>query len=65
MASIGQAATTAFPGHKWVRQWRGKRKVQNAVEKYIPYVTARDRQIVGYLLHHRQKTFTCAHVVIR
>jgi hypothetical protein len=59
-ASIGQAAAKTFPVHTWVRQWRRKREVQKAVGKYIPFMSPKDRQIIGHLLHHRQKTFLCA-----
>jgi hypothetical protein len=30
----------------------------NDAEEYIPYMTAKDREIVAYLLHHNQRLFT-------
>jgi hypothetical protein len=60
VASIGQVTLKTFPVHDWVRQWHRKRQVQEAVAKYIPFMTPKDRQIIGHLLHHRQKTFLCA-----
>lgn len=30
------------------------------VEKFIPHMTENDRAIIGYLLHHNQKTFQSA-----
>ena len=32
-------------------------KYKKMVEKFIPHMTENDRAIVGYLLHHNQKTF--------
>jgi hypothetical protein len=60
IASIGQAAVKTVPVHTWVRQWHGKRQAQKAVAAYIPFMSPKDRQIIGYLLQHRQKTFSCA-----
>jgi hypothetical protein len=29
------------------------------VEEYIPFLTAKDKQIIGYMLHHNQRMFEC------
>jgi hypothetical protein len=42
------------------RVWLSKRREQKEVEHFIPYMTATDKKIIGYLLHHQQKMFSAA-----
>jgi hypothetical protein len=58
LASMGSAAVKFFPIQKWLKYWidieRNKRQVAN----YIPHMTDKEREIIGYLLTHNQTTFT-------
>lgn len=47
-----------LPFARWVRKWMTDRAVSRSVQAYIPYMSEPDRLIIGYLLHHRQKSFT-------
>lgn len=49
---------TAAPVQRWTR-WRSGRARRKAVANYIPHMTEEERGIVGYLLHHNQKSFDC------
>lgn len=60
LATILQSGVEALPVHKWVQGWLRDRSAQRAVADYIPFMTTKDRQIIGHLLHHRNKTFLCA-----
>lgn len=37
--------------------WRRRRLERRSVLGYIPYMTDREKEIIGYLLHHNQKVF--------
>jgi hypothetical protein len=50
------------------RKWRAKtrdeqerrrtfKRLEQGFRDYVPYLTERDRQILGYVLHYKQKTF--------
>jgi len=39
------------------RQWRQKIGDEKKVREYIQYMNEKERQIIGYLLYHKQKTF--------
>jgi hypothetical protein len=49
-----------FPADKWVvyrlKLWRQARRA----EEYIPHMTKKEQDIIGYLLKHNQKMFTGA-----
>jgi hypothetical protein len=60
LASIAQASIETVPVHKWVERWLAKRKARRRIAGYIPFMNDQERQIIGYLLKHRQKSFTCA-----
>jgi hypothetical protein len=60
LASIGQAAAHTFPAHLWVQRRMLLRKAQRKVADDIPFMSDKERQIIGYLLHHRLKMFDCA-----
>ena len=40
-----------------IDRWRRMRLDQRRAEDFIPYMTKEDEAIIGYLLHHNQKTF--------
>lgn len=57
LANIGDQATKLFrPGLRF-NVFRRKRRDQKMVRDFIPYMTEKDRTIIGYLLHHNQKMF--------
>lgn len=41
-------------------RWLSRRRAQRELREYIPFMTPEERNIIGYLLHHNQKTFTAA-----
>ncbi len=58
LASIASYLSDALQLGRRIRSRRARRAEQQEVRSYIPYMTDRDRTIIGYLLHHRQKMFT-------
>ena len=48
-----------FPLHKWLAIGFNIQNKKRAVERYIPFMTPKEREIIGYLLAHKQKTFQC------
>lgn len=42
------------------RLWLARRAAKEEFRQYLPFLSAKDRQILGYLLHHNQKSFTAA-----
>lgn len=43
-----------------ISRWRWRRKVSDEVRRYIPYMTPKEREIIGYLLSFKMKTFLAA-----
>jgi Super-infection exclusion protein B len=41
-----------------INHWWRIQQVKKAVEKYIPHMTEKDKEIIGYLLNKNQKVFT-------
>jgi hypothetical protein len=58
LASIGSAALKFFPVQIWLRHWIDNYRIERQVEKYIAHMTAKERQIIAYLLAKNQTTFT-------
>lgn len=57
LAAILRALAEAIkPGMK-IAQWRLKRKKIKEAREHIPYMTDKEREIIGYLLYHNQKMF--------
>src|SRR4051812_25610559 len=56
LASVGK--TVASVRH-WIRRRFAVRRARRAVADYIPYMTPKERRIFAYLLHHKQKSFSC------
>jgi hypothetical protein len=59
IASMVSSSHKAFPIDRWIRRWWVARKLKKDIEKYIPHMTEKDREIVGCLLSKNQKFFTC------
>jgi hypothetical protein len=57
VASIGNALVKAVEPGLRIKFWLLRRKQSKEVSDFIPYMTPKDRQIIGYLLFHKQKTF--------
>lgn len=55
--AIGSAAVEYFQPGRSFAHWRAKRRKATEVRDFIPYMSAKDKEIIGYLLHHNQKTF--------
>jgi Super-infection exclusion protein B len=60
LALAGFISTTlaVFPLQKWVRYWIDIRREKGSVRDYIPHMTEQEREIIAYLLHKNEKTFT-------
>lgn len=57
LAAIGSALVKYFgPGNAYA-VWHRKRQQAKDVRRFIPYMTEKDREIIGYLLYHNQKMF--------
>ncbi len=59
LASIGETLTSVFAPKERLRNWLEKRREKHSAARYIPYMTDKDRQIIGHLLHHQNKIFHC------
>ena len=57
LAAIGSALTKVFKPAVIFDQWRLKRRKEKAVREYIPYMSDKEREIIGYLLYRKQKMF--------
>ena len=57
LAAIGNAFVTTFELGTRIRRWLFMRNKAKEVNDFIPYMTDKDREIIGYLLYHNQKTF--------
>ena len=55
LAAFGNAITK-FTNNR-ISRYFSRRKYRKMVEKCIPHMTEKDREIIGYLLHHNHKTF--------
>ena len=57
LAAIASAIANYTQPAEKLKRWLRKRREQKAVRNFIPYMTDRDKQIIGYLLFHNQKMF--------
>jgi hypothetical protein len=58
--SLGSLATSVikwFPIHLWFARWIKRRSEERELREYIPHMTPRERQIIGYLLAKNQTSF--------
>lgn len=58
--SFLSSAYAFFPLHKWIAHYRKLRLERVATAEYIPHMTPKEREIIGYLLCHNQKTIRAA-----
>lgn len=58
LVALGSATLKLAPVHKWAIAWFNTRARQREIEAYIPYLTEREQNILGYLLKYNQKVFT-------
>lgn len=60
LATMASAIVRAIkPGEQFGRWWQ-LRSEKRSVREYIQYMTDKDKEIIGYLLHHNQKVFQTA-----
>ncbi len=57
LAAIGRAVVQATDVGGVARRWWLRRLQRKAARDYIPFMTAKERSIVAYLLHHNQRVF--------
>lgn len=57
LATIADGLAKAIQPGRRIKLWRTKRHEQHTVREFIPYMTDKDKEIIGYLLHHKQKMF--------
>ncbi len=57
LASFISATLKFFPVQKWFLLWFNLRRAKRAVLDYIPHMTDKEREIIGYLLAKNQKMF--------
>jgi len=48
------------PVQNWLLHWITIQRQKRAARDYIPHMTPKERQIIGYLLAKNQRVFTCA-----
>lgn len=57
IAAVGDEIAKIIKPVDKINQWYLKRREVKAVREFIPYMTDKDREIIGYLLYHNQKMF--------
>jgi hypothetical protein len=57
LAAIGKAIVPTVDPSTTIRRWWRRRAQQRSIRDYIPHMTAKEREIIAYLLHHNQKVF--------
>jgi hypothetical protein len=60
LANMGHTVTDFLQPRIWLATWVRRRQQRQTTLEYIPFMTEKERKIVAYLLHHKQKTFTAA-----
>jgi hypothetical protein len=60
LANVLSSALSIFPPRNWIMWWITTYRQTKEVERYIPYMTAKEREIIGYLLAKQQKSFIAA-----
>ncbi len=56
LASFLSAAYRFFPPDRWIMHYVNQHRAKREVEKYLPHVTPKEREIIAYLLAKNQKT---------
>jgi hypothetical protein len=59
-ANFITSAHRFFPLDKWAIYYINLRRSKREVERYIPHMTTKEREIIAYLLAKNQKTFLAA-----
>jgi hypothetical protein len=57
LAAMASALTRVADPAARLARWRHLRRAKRAAREYIPHMTAVEKKIIGYLLHHNQKVF--------
>jgi hypothetical protein len=60
LGSLGSSLFKFYQPEKAYTAWRIKRYKLNEIREYIPFMTVKDKEIIGYLLHHNQRLFETA-----
>jgi hypothetical protein len=60
VASVLGVLNSFFSPRLRLAHWSRVRQQRKAVEKYIPFMTDKEKKIIGYLLKYNRKTFTAA-----
>jgi hypothetical protein len=58
VVSVGSAFYKFYPIDGWARYYIRQRRAKKDAEKYIPHMSAKEKEIVAYLLATNEKTFT-------
>jgi len=58
LASFFTAINKIFPVREWMVYYVNEKRFKSEVRAYIPHMSEKDRQIIGYLLAKNQKQFT-------
>jgi hypothetical protein len=58
LASLVAVFNKIFSVREWVVDYINEKRFNNAVRAYIPHMSEKDREIIGYLLAKNQKQFT-------
>jgi hypothetical protein len=60
LASILSALLRFFPLNIWIVHWINIARQKREVTRYIPHMTEKEKEIIGYLLAKNQKTLVAA-----
>jgi hypothetical protein len=58
LAAFGAAINKTIPVRQWIIHHVNEKRFQKEVRNYIPHMTEKEREIIGYLLTKNQKQFT-------
>jgi hypothetical protein len=60
LASLGSAFYKFYPIDGWARYYIREHRAKKDTEKYIPFMSRKEKEIIAYLLASQTKTFTAA-----
>ena len=55
VASLVTAIDKVYPVREWIVHYVNEERFKNAVRAYIPHMSQKDREIIGYLLAKKPK----------